>query len=286
MIRNNEIIVKTSKTPVQTGEQLTISLRIPNSFGYVKDVEVLFNRYGESTGAEKVHRMEYNGFGSTNDYSIFETNVTFNSPGYRTFVIQLKIDGKNKYIQYDEKTDASVLTEVNASGYNYWEIFVYHSSFKTPVSIKGGIMYQIFVDTFCCESPSEETKKKIVDWNCDVKWKPDDDGAYRNDQFYGGNLKGIIERLPYIKSLGVNSIYLTPIFKSPSSNRYDTEDYEKVDEMVGTWEDLKELHEKANKLGISLIIDVVFNHSSEIRKSMIGFTNMMSLDVGGDIDIL
>lgn len=259
MLKSKDIVVD-YKMSFRTNEKMEITLRIPNDLGYVKEVKALFNRNGEVPGAEKMCNLEYNASKSNDQESSFIGSISFDLPGYRTFFIQLKVNDFLHYIMYDERTDKAVLT--TTSGYSFWKVFVYHSSFETPKWLKGGIMYQIFVDTFCCERPTDEAKLRIVDWNQEPKWKPDDDGIYRNNQFYGGNLKGIISKLSYIKSLNVTVIYLTPIFKSPSSNRYDIENFEEIDDIVGTWDDLKALHEKANALGISLVVDLVFNHSS------------------------
>ncbi len=259
MLMNTKIVVD-YKMSFKTNEEMKITLRIPNEIGYFKEVNALFNRNGETPGAEKKCELIYDVSKSNDVVSFFSGNVNFYSPGYRTFFIQLKVNDVIKYVMYDESTNGAILTDNR--NYSFWKLFVYYSFFKTPESVKGGIMYQIFVDTFCYEKISKSSKFKIVDWNHELKWKPDEDGIYRNDQFYGGNLRGIISKLPYIKSLEVSIIYLTPIFKSSSSNRYDIIDFAEIDEMIGTWDDLKELHEKANALGISLVVDLVFNHSS------------------------
>ena len=262
MLKNNDVVVD-YKMSLKTNEKMEIALRIPNSFGYVKEVKVLFNRHGETPGTQECE-LKYDVSKSNNEASFFTGFFSFSTPGYRTFFIQLKINNVTKYVMYNENEDEAIIT--NTRNHAFWKLFIYYSSLQTPDWVKGGIMYQIFVDTFCYEKVKNNTKFKIVDWNQEPKWRPDSDGIYRNNQFYGGNLRGIINKLPYIKSLNVTVIYLTPIFKSPSSNRYDIVDFEEIDEMVGTWDDLKELHEKANTLGISLIVDLVFNHSSNENK--------------------
>ncbi len=275
MLKNSCIVVD-YKMSFKTNERMMITLRIPNSFGYVKEVSVLFNRHGETPGTEKFE-LNYDVSKSNNEVSIFTGSISFSSPGYRTFFIQLKINDATKYVMYDEESDEAILT--SSRNHSFGKLFVYYSFFHTPDWIKGGIMYQIFVDTFCYEKTDNNTKFKIVDWNQEPKWKPDEDGNYRNDQFYGGNLRGIISKLPYIKSLNVTVIYLTPIFKSPSSNRYDIVDFEEIDEMVGTWDDLKELHEKAKAIGISLVVDLVFNHSSNENKLLTEDPDMYDWDL-------
>lgn len=258
-MQSNKTIWVDYNSPVKTGEKMKVRLRIANELGYVTDVKALFNRHGQHPGADAECNLTYEWSESTSEYSTFVGDIAFDLPGYRTFFIKLKLNNCTKEIRYDSNNEMGVISE--NPEFEFWELFVYYSDFKTPDEIKGGIMYQIFVDTFNSVGLPEHLKEKVVDWSTPPKWKPDSDGVYRNNQFYGGNLRGIIEKLPYLKKLNVTVLYSTPIFKSPSSNRYDTDDYEQIDEMVGTLEDAKELHQKANELGISYIIDVVLNHS-------------------------
>lgn len=76
-----------------------------------------------------------------------------------------------------------------------------------------------------------------------------------------GNLRGIIEHLDYIKDLGIDVVYLTPIFKSNSCHKYDTIDYYQVDPSFGTTEDLKELVQKSHERGMKVVLDAVYNHT-------------------------
>jgi glycosidase len=77
---------------------------------------------------------------------------------------------------------------------------------------------------------------------------------------YGGNIKGVIEKLDYIKNLGFNGIYFNPIFLSPTSHKYDTIDYLKIDPSFGTEKDFEILIKEAHKRNIKIILDAVFNH--------------------------
>ena len=80
---------------------------------------------------------------------------------------------------------------------------------------------------------------------------------------YGGSLKGIQNDLPRIAELGFTAIYLNPIFEAASNHRYDTADYTKIDPILGTEQDFTELCKAAEKLGISIILDGVFNHTGD-----------------------
>ena len=93
------------------------------------------------------------------------------------------------------------------------------------------------------------------------EFRPNEKGEVLNNDFYGGNLAGIAEKLPYLKKLGVEALYLNPIFMAFSSHRYDTADYKRIDPMLGTEEDFRALCETAHSLGMKVILDGVFSHT-------------------------
>lgn len=151
-----------------------------------------------------------------------------------------------------------------------WQLTVYDRTFQTPDKFKGGIIYQIFPDRF---SFSQAKKKNVPtdrvlrsDRENDPYWLPTTDGKVLNNDYFGGDLKGIEQRLDYIKSLGVTCIYLNPIFEAQSNHRYDTSNYERIDSLLGTEEDFKSLCLSAEKLGISIILDGVFSHTGDDSK--------------------
>jgi glycosidase len=86
------------------------------------------------------------------------------------------------------------------------------------------------------------------------------EAGIRNDMFFGGDLQGVIEKIPYLRDLGITGIYFTPIFKAYSAHKYDTEDYFRVDPAFGTNADLKELVSRCHENGIKVMLDAVFNH--------------------------
>lgn len=123
---------------------------------------------------------------------------------------------------------------------------------KTPEWVKNTIWYQIFPDRFRAGSSHFKRFKN-------KEWCEENPMSY-ND-FFGGDLCGITEKLDYLKDLGISGIYLNPVFKSKSNHKYDTEDYSVIDPDFGTEEDMKNLVQKAHELGIRVMIDAVFNHS-------------------------
>ncbi len=123
---------------------------------------------------------------------------------------------------------------------------------KVPQWVRDTVWYQIMPDRFC-KSGTLKNRNQLKEWS--------DDGKIGHNDIYGGDLRGIIDRLPYIKDLGVNGFYLTPIFLSNTNHKYNTFDYTLVDPDFGTEEDVRELIEKAHKLGMKVMLDAVFNHS-------------------------
>ena len=132
-----------------------------------------------------------------------------------------------------------------------------------PAWVKDAIFYQIFPDRFC-RSAKYKAVGKFVDW----------DTLPTRENMFGGNLAGICEKLEYIASLGVNAIYLCPIFKSNSNHRYHTVDYFEIDPVLGTLKDFDKLVKKAHKLGLRVILDGVFNHCS---RGFFQFNSLMEL---------
>ena len=129
----------------------------------------------------------------------------------------------------------------------------------------GGIAYQIFPDRFAISGDVPRLPGRIYheDLSELPEWRPDSAGIIRNNDFYGGNFRGIISRLDYLRDLGVTLIYLNPVFESNSNHRYDTGDYFKIDAQLGTEEDFRELCQKAEEVGIRIILDGVFSHTGD-----------------------
>lgn len=151
---------------------------------------------------------------------------------------------------------------------NQFALLVYADGYQTPAWAKNAIMYHIFVDRFA------KSEKHSLPVRADARINPDWDngipeyapypGAHlQNNEFFGGNLYGIIEKLDYLASLGVNVLYLSPIFKAYSNHKYDTGDYAEIDEMFGGKEAFDELLREAAKRSIHVILDGVFNHTGD-----------------------
>lgn len=155
---------------------------------------------------------------------------------------------KMYYNQDGPCTVEEVYTTEGAQGFPF--AYVYPSTAK-PEWAQGNIAYQIFPDRF---SIKQNEASGIEPWDSD---------KISSEYFFGGNIQGMIETVPYLKELGVGMVYLNPIFLSDTSHRYNTFDYLKIDPMLGNEEDLKMLAETLHKNGIRLVLDGVFNHSGK-----------------------
>ena len=147
-----------------------------------------------------------------------------------------------------------------------WRLTVCADDCCAPGWLRGGVIYQIFPDRFCRSglNPLPQNRPAAVmhkSWGEEPMWHPDADGRIERYDFFGGDLKGIEEKLGYLKDLGVTCIYLNPIFSARSNHRYDTGDYMEIDPMLGTSEDFQALCRSAGKLGIRIILDGVFSHT-------------------------
>ncbi len=150
-------------------------------------------------------------------------------------------------------------------GSRVWQLTVFDRGFKTPDWLMGGVMYQIFPDRFYRSGQPKESvpadRKMHGHWGEQPDWEPNGQGEITNSDYFGGDLKGIEEKLGYLKSLGVTCIYLNPIFEAHSNHRYNTADYSKIDPLLGTTEDFTRLCAKARGLGIHILLDGVFSHT-------------------------
>lgn len=247
---------------VQVGEKVKLSIDIS------KDIMVAvqltyFDGVRLNIGMEK----EYLNDGSFRYSTEIDTSNTLGVLEYY-FIL---IDGYNRLYYGNNDEALGGIGQI----YNYnpvpYQITVYEN-YNIPSWYKEGVIYQILVDRFYngneSKSINEPKENSFIygRWDDSPMYIKDNFGKVLRWDFYGGNLKGIIEKLDYIKSLGANIIEMSPIFKSLSCHKYDTEDYEVVDEMFGTNEDFKELCRIAKSKGIRIILDGVFSYTSSNSK--------------------
>ena len=192
-------------------------------------------------------------------YDIFRGIFSFEDAGlyFYYFKIATRTGSFRLYKQGDH---------TNMEAGDCWQVSCIPSDFTTPDWAKGATMYQIFPDRFHKAGKVDLTGKLEPytvhqDWNEEVDWRPNQEGVILNNDFYGGNFRGIAEKMDYIASLGVTILYLNPIGKSFSNHRYDTGDYKTPDPMLGTMADFSAMCHAAHAKGIKVILDGVYSHT-------------------------
>lgn len=192
-------------------------------------------------------------------YVIFRGEFTISTPGlYFYFFRVCTREGCFRLFKQGEDT--------NMEAGDLWQVSCVPADFHTPDWAKGALIYQVFPDRFYKSGECDLTGKlkpyTVHDcWDEEVGWRPARDGRVLNNDFFGGNFRGITEKLPYIASLGATILYLNPISMAFSSHRYDTGDYKVPDPMLGTQEEFSQLCRQAHKLGIRVILDGVYSHT-------------------------
>lgn len=149
-----------------------------------------------------------------------------------------------------------------------FQVTVYDPEYSTPKWMHEGIMYQIMVDRFYHGAGTDALMHAKDGQNISLHERWDDmpelniseNGDNFANDFFGGNLEGVRQKLPYLKELGVSVIYFNPIFEARTNHKYDTSDYMRVDPMFGDEEKLRQLCEEARGMGIRVMLDGVFSH--------------------------
>ena len=151
------------------------------------------------------------------------------------------------------------------------QLTVYEAGEEAPAWFGEGVTYQIFPDRFRrsrIPDPAGLVGGRTVhqDWEEEPEYRPDQRGEIRNRDFFGGDFKGVMEKLDYLAGLGVDTLYFNPIFEAAENHRYGTADYDKVDPMLGRNEDFTRLCAEAHRRGMRVMLDGVFNHTGFVSR--------------------
>lgn len=203
----------------------------------------------------------------------YSMNLVKDEDGEFTYSLTIKITTAGLYFYHfeiqNEEQNYRVGSDIDLHAMfgkgQEWQLTVVAEEYK-PSFIDGGVMYEIMPDRFFIGGDRLKTKPYAHyrdDWGGVPEYMPDESGKVQNVDMFGGNLKGIIKKLTYLKNLGVTCIYLTPIFEAHSNHKYDPGNYMRVDSDFGTIDDLKELIKKADKRGIKIVLDGVFSHTGD-----------------------
>ena len=236
------------------GQVCTLHIHIPSSVQATKVECVINHEYGATAQTVVMEYKKKQG-----PYDIFCGKFSFEDRGLFFYFFRITTrTGGFKLFKYGDET--------NMEAGDCWQVSCVPADFTTPDWAKGALIYQIFPDRFAKAGKCDLTGKLEPytvhkSWNEEVQWQPTKEGLVLNNDFYGGNFKGIIEKMDYIASLGVDIIYLNPISKSFSSHRYDTGDYKTVDPMLGTEAEFTAMCEAAHAKGIKVVLDGVYSHT-------------------------
>lgn len=221
---------------IKTGDEIELKIYVKRSLPSCP--EVLIEKRHDYT-AETYKKMTMEWIGAEKNLDLYRAVFTVERSGnyYYSFIMGENKSNLNQLLVYDD--------------------------FITPDWIKGGIIYHIFVDRFYRDKLllKDDDIRIRNDWGGTPEFLHDEEGEIRNNDFFGGNLDGILKKIPYLKDLGVTAIYLSPVFEAHSNHKYDTGDYLTIDPMFGNEEALKELCKEGSTLGINIILDGVFSHT-------------------------
>ena len=250
---------------VENGSDINIAIKIKaeENIEYV-DINIINDNVSgeEETVSVKMELEAIDG-----EYQVYSTNIhTRKTIGLVWYYFTIKTESETYY--YGNNSDSlggvgDIYKHIPPS----YQITTYSKENTTPNWFKEGIIYQIFPDRFYNGNEDGSVLAPNRDmllrgnWNEEPEYIRDCDGRVICFDFFGGNLKGIIKKLDYLKELGTSIIYLNPIFDAASNHKYDTSDYKKIDPMFGDEEIFKELCKKADEVGINIILDGVFSHT-------------------------
>lgn len=245
---------------VKTGE--TVRLRISVKDAGIPDIIKTVYEFNGMTGEKNLKYIM-----NVGEYCVYEADIQVpGNVGLFWYYFELVIHGRHIYYGNNDEMLGGV-GKMSDNIPKAYQITVYSKDYKTPSWFSGSVMYQIFPDRFFNGNENGEflgSRQDIIKrrWQDTPYYKPEQfGGKYLANDFFGGNLSGITKKIPYLAELGVDVIYLNPIFKAYSNHRYDTGNYKEIDEGLGTKADFEKLCSVAEEYNIRIILDGVFNHT-------------------------
>lgn len=244
-----------SETAPSLGDQVSVRLRIPQEYPELERVWV------RSTPDHEPAWDCAEPLGQAQGFTWWQASVTVANPQHRYRWLLVHDDAP-------ADGQAPTLRWLNQRGFHAAEPsdasdFALLAHPAPPDWLHESVMYQIFPDRFA-RSPKADGRKR-PDWALAADWDEPVDPVMpaRATQFYGGDLDGIVDKLDHLKGLGVNLLYLTPIFPARSNHRYDASSFSTVDPLLGGEDAYIRLIEAAHACGIKVIGDLTTNHSGD-----------------------
>jgi len=258
MYHSRNQLCKTPYGAVAAGQTIVFSAYPERERG-TERILLWIGRDGEEPDAIP---MRWHGLaGSRDRYSV---NYTPETPGLYWYYFTLDTADGPRYVVrgYGGRC------EIDDTLRDRYQLTVYDGSYKSPAWFGEGVTYNIFPDRFCrdrapVQPEGEGVAERVLrqNWDDTPVYQPDSNGEILNNDFFGGTLRGILQKLDYLESLYVRTIYLNPIFQAYSNHRYDTGDYKRIDPLLGCEKDFRELCAQAAKRGMRVVLDGVFNHT-------------------------
>ena len=247
-----------SSSAFEIGEAAKIRIQLPRLLGVVSASVAIYDESVE----HKILTLSTSWCGLKNENDIYEAELDLAKLGVGLYFFSIELDTQCGRI-YGSKSGTSLVFSAEEMKNSLYQLSVSDFKYAKSDNKLGGVIYHIFVDRFNRggEVLPKEGTVTDDDWHIIPEYPAYNGAPLKNNHFYGGTLWGITAKLDYIKSLGVNTIYLSPIFDAASNHKYDTGDYMTVDSMFGGEEALKDLLIKAKEKGIGIILDGVFNHT-------------------------
>ncbi|KNG79000.1 glycoside hydrolase family 13 protein [Mycoplasma sp. HU2014] len=235
-----------------SNKQVVLRLRVSknDSFDYIKAI------YGVKYGYQVEQKEIDMSVKYTDKYfNYYEVLIDIDDVRF-VYIFKLKI---NNEIYYYSEEGLTKEYDFSKAFYSHFQIPYIHNvdTIDKIDWVTKSIFYQIFVDRF--NMGSDKLNKDYINLN----WGDIPKGQY---DYAGGDLKGIIEKLDYLKDLGITSLYLTPIFLANTNHKYDTVDFYKIDDQFGDKKIFKKLVDECHKRDMKIVLDMVFNHGSDKSK--------------------
>ncbi|MDR0697301.1 MAG: glycoside hydrolase family 13 protein [Christensenellaceae bacterium] len=247
LYNSREIKYKKPFGAVRVGEKIEITFPVPEELNH--SAVIINIRQKEVVKRLKLKPVK-------NENNLYKIIFSLETTGIHLYRFEITTSDGIKYCGHDGNNKAMI-----GEWLPEWQLTVYSRDYKTPEWLKGGIIYHIFPDRFArVEDDKTPRFGHLKSWYEDLTIE-DWDGVYRANDFYGGNIKGIITKLDYLMELSVTAIYLSPIYKAFSNHRYDIGDYMSVDPLFGDEDEFKQLIRECEARGIGVILDGVFNHT-------------------------
>jgi hypothetical protein len=270
---SRDLIYRTPGGPVEIGTSITLRLRAASGDLTAAKVRIFNDRQNTLS----ILDMSLVADDGTSEW----WQITIQSPALSTVCWYrfIAIDGSDMDFYADDNDLLGGLGSPSEGEVdNSWQLTFYDPNFQTPDWVQNGIIYQIFPDRFSDGNTSNDTlpdsyygedsaifRSGTSYWNeaiCDPLNESGPCPGVYGENFYGGDLQGVINKLDYLDQLGVNAIYFNPIFKSPSNHGYDTNNYQNIDNSLGDKTLFTNLVSLAATRGIMVILDGVFNYTS------------------------